>query len=202
MHYNFFYSQRDSAGDEKKKLNLRKNLERGHFKKDQADPDTKEQDAEVTAICLNCPTCHVKEENNSLMQFSQCRTKQNNKTPRLWSISAGFYSLKYTGRWWIHTAEGHSLQDRKQILPSQSGRKSSSTWDSLTDRKTTKYTRKLDFFYAKTSEVCQQEMAFLRKSPFLYSVPSQTSVSSTWSFKDLCTLLNITIPQLPINIWI
>lgn len=37
----------------------------------------------VTAICLNCPTCHVREEKNSVMQFSKCKTKQNNKIARL-----------------------------------------------------------------------------------------------------------------------
>lgn len=39
VRYNSFYSHRDFDGDEEEKFDLRKNLDQGHFKKDQADPE-------------------------------------------------------------------------------------------------------------------------------------------------------------------
>lgn len=71
----------------KKSSTLGKTLTKVTSRKTKEILNTKQQNTEATAIYLNCHTCHVKEGNNSLMQFSKSRTKQKNKIPRLSEVS-------------------------------------------------------------------------------------------------------------------
>lgn len=74
----------------KKSSTLGKTLTKDTSRKTKQIPSTKQQNTEATAICLNCHTCHVEERNDSQMQFSKCRTKQNNKITRLNEVSLDF----------------------------------------------------------------------------------------------------------------
>lgn len=67
----------------KKSLTLGKPSTKYTLRKMKQILNANQHSTEATAICLNRHTRHVKNGTNSLMQFSKCRTKQNNKIPRL-----------------------------------------------------------------------------------------------------------------------